>query len=431
MPPGGISKEKQAGRGIDWMYQGTTAKQDETKAEEEAFLLGREFNPSNAKSGDLAIGAESTGMNRVVGGLEPVRSTNDASYNASQTAGWKEDFQTRHEDPMYMVNQTQREKERDRRRKQELFARTTTVAEGTMNRKQRSDRGRKRSRSKKLERRERSSSISASSSEDERRRRRKKKKRKKRRHRQRSRSRSSDSDDSRYSHGRNRKRDRRERCMSRSRSPSYERKSRRHERDLSSRDRHSQRDRNRNRNRSRSRSTNSERHDRIPQREYDEKKNKDRRSNNHDEEERKGTRNEKNEHSSTEAKVFGLIGSKARRPKEQSGNQSQSHGPDKNKLSKTHQEKEEARNRHSRRATRRDHDTKMSNEERAAALASMQSDADVRIASLSKASASEKVDLHDEEIQRRMREGSKDVSSFVHDMVMKAHSVSNDNHRNT
>jgi hypothetical protein len=165
MPPGGINNEKQAGRGIDWMYQGTTARQEETKAEEEAFLLGKEFNPSNAKSGDLAIGSESTGMNRVVGGLGSVdRSTNiDTSYNnASQTAtaaaaGWKEDFQTRHEDPMYMVNQTQREKERDRRRKKELFARTTTttVTDGTTNRKRRSERGRKRSRSKKLERRER------------------------------------------------------------------------------------------------------------------------------------------------------------------------------------------------------------------------------------------------------------------------------------
>ena len=68
----------------------------------------------------------------------------------------------------------------------------------------------------------------------------------------------------------------------------------------------------------------------------------------------------------------------------------------------------------------------MTEEEKRAKLNAMQNDGNDRAERLSKAKNVEKVDLHDEEIQRRMKEGSKEVSTFVQDLVMKTHGIHGD-----
>jgi hypothetical protein len=137
---------------------------------------------------------------------------------------------------------------------------------------------------------------------------------------------------------------------------------------------------------------------------------------------------EKDEHSSTKPKLYGLLGSNSNnRTSTTKNSNNQSLGPDGKLLAKKRREKDEARHRYRRGGQGQNQDSKMSHEERLAALDAMQEDASNRTAYLSKASAIKKVDLHDEEIQRRMREGSKEVSSFVQDMVMKSNSLSNEN----
>merc|ERR1712110_305723 len=87
------------------------------------------------------------------------------------------------------------------------------------------------------------------------------------------------------------------------------------------------------------------------------------------------------------------------------------------------QEKEEAVRRNRYRRRYRDNQKNMTEEEKRAKLYAMQNDGNDRAERLSKATNAEKVDLHDDEIQRRMKEGSKEVSTFVQDLVMKTHGI--------
>lgn len=403
-------------RGMDWMYQSAAAKEEQQKADNEAYLLGQEYNPHNVKSGDLTVGNEAVGISRIVDNIGTVHRYSGGNGNDSDN----ESFQKRHEDPMFMVNQTRKDREREIQKKKELFEKAAAeVREKRYGRREDSRSNIKTSRSTTTGRRERGRSLSYSSSssyssEDERRRRKKKtdKKRKKRRHR--SYSSHEEEDDERY-HRKSRKHSRRrERSVSYSRSHSPERKSssRSHHK-RSRRERSHSHDRH-NKDRKRDNNKNyEEKEDRRSRRE---------RSHSHDghiEDRRRDNNGHDGEREEGQPKVFGLINSKAAPPNRSSN---QSLGPDEKLLARKSKENEEARNRYRRRGN---HDTKMTHEERQAALEAMQSDANKRISYLSKASEAKKVDLHDEEIQRRMREGSKDVSTFVHDVVMEVHGFSN------
>ena len=384
-------------RGIDWIYEGTASKNEQKRAEQEDFLLGKEYNPSNVKNGDLTLGNESVGLSKIV------KSVDNRSYDNTRRPERNEGFHMRHEDPMFMVNQTRREKEKSQRKKKELFETTASSLRGEKKKKgRRSD---KRSRSKR-EPRGRSYSVSSSDDEGERRRRRKKKDKRRKRKR---RSYSSDSEDSKNRRRRQRKHDRRDRSISRSRSSSPERKYRKHKHDVV-KERSSRRDRSRSRSYDRNRKLTSSRHDDGSERNKGRKK--DYKTKRHNEENDESGK----QSSPTQQKSYGLIS--VGKPVASSRKESCSLGPDEELLAKKRQEKEDVRNACKRRG-RNHNDTKMSAEERAAALDTMLSDANQRDAYLSKASATKKVDLHDEEIQRRMREGSKEMSSFVQDMVMK------------
>lgn len=402
-------------RGIDWMYQGPASKEDQQKADEEAYLLGKEFNPTNIKTGDLAIGNESSvGISRIVDNIAHHRNDNDE--RGGNSTGWNQNFSMRHEDPMFMVNQSRREKEKDQRKKRELFEKAA-AAVGNKRSSPSKREGGSNSRSSNRRHRERSSSI-VSSSDDARRRRRKKKDKKHKKRKHKSYHSSSDSDDNdtnhhHHRHRRNHKHRKRGRSRSYSMSPSPERRSRKHkkyhrrERSQShDNDVHYERQKHSSRH---ERSQSNERH-----------RNKEVKGHGHN------NNNRENDPSSIhQPKVYGLISSSGISSSSKDHGKNKSLGPDEHLLAKKMKEKEDARNRYKRRDRHNDNDY-MTKEERQAALDTMQTDANKRIEYLSKSSTTEKPNLHDEELSRRMNDGSKDVSSFVHDVVMQTHGFSND-----
>ena len=364
------------------MYETSSAKEEQKKAEEEAFLLGKEYNPQNVKAGDLAAAGNksSVGMSNVIENLSSTR-----SRGSSKQAGNSKDFIMKTEDPMFMVNQTMKEKQRDRLKKQELFEKADAAVEREKSRRT-NDRHRSRQRVRSYSR-----SQSTTRSDDERRRRRKKdKKRKKKKHR--SYSSHSDSEDShRHSrrHRRSKKRrkyDRRERSRSLSQSRSPERKPRSRKKDRS-------------RIQDPTTSSGDENYIREQKEEFSTVSNKE---------------DHNQTHSTDEAKPYGLLNAKGEKLTHAKNT---SLGPDEALFAKKRQEKEDARSRYKNRTSR----PKMSHEERKAAVDEMAANASQRTILLTKASELKKVDLHDEEIQRRMKDGSKDSSSFVHDMVIEAH----------
>ncbi len=383
-------------RGIDWMYQGAASKSEQRKAEEEDYLLGKEYNPSNVKTGDLAVGNESVGMTKIVESVD-----NRSEFSANQF-GRNEGFHLKHEDPMFLVNQTRREKEKLQRKKKELFDTAASSMRGEKrNKSRRSDKRRK----SKREARERSYSLSSSDEEEERRRRRKKKDKKKKRKRRRSYS--SDSEDSKNRRRKYKKHGHRDRSISRSRGSSPETKSRKHKYGAV-KDRSSRRDRSQSYDRN---------HEFTREENGSERNDCNEKNNNSSERSSEGNDKGAKQSSTAPTKAYGLIsvGRSVACSRKESG----SLGPDEELLAKKRQQEEEVRNQNRKRG-RNHNGTQMSQEERAAALEAMKSDANERGAYLSKASSTKKVDLHDEEIQRRVREGSKEVSSFVQDMVMEA-----------
>jgi len=123
-------------RGIDWMYQGgAAAKEDEIRKNEE-YLMGKEFQPEGKAAGDFAD-LEEGGVNDVIAKKPaaseepvPVAAAAAAPVNAEPTvADRNEAFRMRHEDPMFLVSQTQRQKQTQQDKKRALYERVVGPTE--------------------------------------------------------------------------------------------------------------------------------------------------------------------------------------------------------------------------------------------------------------------------------------------------------------
>jgi hypothetical protein len=398
------NKTKRLDRGIDWMYQGgqtsasaggamTAFEEEQKKKEAEEYLLGKEYNPSNVKSGDFAEAATGTsmGVNKIITATAtvvetaPVESPSQVK-NISAEQEWNTNFHLRYEDPMFMVEQRRKEKERDKEKKRQLF-------EG-VNDQYRSNRGREKEKEMRDgDRYDRKRSRKDTS-----------------RHRDSRRRKRSNSSESMYESRRHlQKRDRKSRHKYHSRSTSRSR----------SRSPYRKRSHRRRRSRSHSydykRSWSRDREDRRA-----------RKSHHYDSRDRRedpsfqSDRNEEKDKSHRgESKQYGLIGASLSKPTDI--------GPDSSLIAKKRREKEEARSRYNRynqgdtREKRR-----LTDEERAAALAEMQQNAKERVSIVSNegTSKSSKSDLYEEEIQRRMQDKVSGAHrSFLEDATVKAHAI--------
>ena len=399
------NKTKRLDRGIDWMYQGgqssgadggamTLFEEEQKKKEAEDYLLGKEYNPSNLKSGDFAEAAtgSSLGVNKIITAAAetvPVE-TQIAMNNVSAEQEWNTNFHLRYEDPMFMVEQRRKEKERDKQKKKQLFEEANDDYYGSrgLERKKENNDGdryeRKQSRKETTRpKSRRKRSYSSESSEDS------------RRHRQR---RDKKRDNRRKYHTRSSSR-------SRSRSP-YRKRSYRHRRSRSRSYDYTKRSWSSDREDRRTRK--SHRHEYRDQREYSSSS--------------KIERNEKHMDSQRggETKQYGLIGASLSKPSDI--------GPDMSLIAKKRKEKEEARSRYRRSYQSDDREKrKLTDEERAIALAEMQQNAKERVSIISSnetASKSKNSDLYDEEIQRRMEEKSSSAHrNFLEDATAKAHAI--------
>mmetsp|Transcript_12249 Transcript_12249/g.14244 ORF Transcript_12249/g.14244 Transcript_12249/m.14244 type:complete len:480 (-) Transcript_12249:52-1491(-) len=455
-----------ANRGIDWMYQGSAGavavEEEQKKADAEAYLMGKEYNRSNVKTGDLAsatAGSDSVGMSKVIGSAVNMATTSTARKYLDNG-----NFQLMHEDPMFMVNETRKGKERDLRKKKELFEKATGKIHGRNKERLvdniKSEKKRSSKREKRSRRRDRSSSLSSYDCHDDRRsgshshhhRKKRKKEKKSKKHRHHSYS-SEDEEYKKRHYKRNKRRERSHSQSSRS-SSSQDRDGKVEAEDYSSRRydhrRHHRRDRHRNdRSRSsiRSRSASRDRHTLRQKND----RNHNQRVGDNDNDNRRQNDNYDPSHSSSpsspsassnaksESKKYGLIGSSSNSNKKdcKDSNSSSNLGPDQNLIAKKRQEKEEARSRYKRNRYNNDHNgtnersrskSTILDEERQAAILQMQSDANDRSIYLSKASNVQKVDLHDEEIQRRMKDRSSsdngvNNTTFVQELI-KSHEPS-------
>lgn len=146
----GKSSATRKDRGIDWMYQGGTAqaKREEEERKNEEYLLGKEFQPSGKAAGDFDD-LETGGVNSVVGNAKmpakqqeqeeppvaleaavPDASAATTSMSAEPSvADRNEAFRMRHEDPMYLVSQTQRQKQSQQDKKRALYERVVGPTE--------------------------------------------------------------------------------------------------------------------------------------------------------------------------------------------------------------------------------------------------------------------------------------------------------------
>lgn len=399
------NKSKKLDRGIDWMYQGgqasgsggtlTAFEEEQKKKEAEDYLLGKEYNPSNMKSGDFAQAASesSVGLNKVIAAAESLPVVTQQFLKKDMTAEqeWNADFHLRYEDPMFMVEQRRKEKERDKEKKKELFGDYHDMNGSKKNH----------------------ASSSATHDEDnydEGHKRRSRRDEKSRHISRRKRSYSSDDsyDSRRYS---SRKRDRQRegkrdhrytsRSRSRSRSPSRDR-----------RHRNSHHPRGWSRSSSRDRS-------------YDHKDVKESRCKRNIRDHRRvdnpsrSDRSDKYDNTDGERKQYGLIGATLSRPSDIA--------PDTSLLTKKRQEKDDARYRNHR-SNRNDFGAKrrLTEEEREKALAEMQEHANQRFGEMNQANLkSNNSDLYDEEIQRRVQ-GHESASqrNFLEETTAKAHAIS-------
>jgi len=435
-------KSNRLDRGIDWMYQGggvgndnqTTAFEEEQKEKEkEEYLLGKEYNPSNVKKGDLASAESSVGVNMIItrAAVSASASASSANNTAGVAAGsgqaerndtqdWNSNFHLRHEDPMFLVEQQRKEKKRDEEKKRQLFDSVNDDENDRRFGRRDRDRGRDRDGNgsdRNTLKSEKTRSRRHDYDDDRDRSERKKRKKEKRHDERRRRSCSSESDDARRHHRRDRKHRQRRRkrsvsrSVSRSRSPSP-RKSRdyRPSGESSRRSKHDderhRRDRSRSRSRSRSRDRAQRDRNNSRERRYRHDAGKD--------DERHNDERHNRESAEDKPKGYGLIGSSASKPL------AKDIGPDQSLLAKKRQEKQEARGPYKRRgdSTRHELDRKpsMTEEEREAALRAMQSDASLRSSHISSAKRTSNAELYEEEIQRRQKGGSGNASaSFLRD----------------
>ena len=464
------TKRSRLDRGIDWMYQGSAGagsgekhayEEEQQEKDAEDFLLGKEYNHQNVKSGDFCkVEETAVGVAAIVNNassaaaeteapFQPVRPTPPTQTTNSAAAGpedesqkWNQDFRLKLEDPMFMVSQRKKEKERDEQRKRDLFERVKKEEKPST--KRRKDR---RGSNPPLD-----GDGSESSHRRDRKRRKKKHKRKHHRRKQsRSRSRSHtsrDDEDSRnehqYSRTRSSRRDdrrSRRRTMSPSRSRSYSH-SPDSSRPRSGRRYHSTRRSGRDRSpsyeRSRSRDSGGPHRYRSHQR-----RSRSRSKSNHSERniykrgEAPKRRNQVENGPRSEQQSRGSQ-SNGRPVSNDSAGHSRSLGPDPKLLAKKRQEKEAARNRYRRQGSSRvadehegrSHHSKLSREERNAAIRDMQSDAGSRRSRLAKVAVqpSQNSKLLDDE--RRMRESKgrnfRDSGNFLTEMERKVNGIDTD-----
>jgi hypothetical protein len=396
------NRTKRLDKGIDWMYQGgqtsgsaggamTAFEEEQKKKEAEEYLLGKEYNPSNLKSGDFAEAATGTssGMNKIIASsaeILPVE-TQTQVKNISAEQEWNTNFHLRYEDPMFMVEERRKEKEREKEKKKQLFEEA--------NDNYYVNRGRERGKEKRDgDRYHHKRSRKDTARHDSR--------------RKRSHSSGRSEDSRRYRQKRDRKKDSRRAYHSRSNSRS--------------RSRSSYRNRSHRRKRSRSRSYDDYRRSWRPDHEDQRTRESYHRSYRDQKEDPSSPseRHEKQDDSHRgKSKRYGLIGASLSKPSDI--------GPDISLIAKKRKEKEEARSRyfrHNRSDAMKKH--KMTDEERTIALAEMQQDANERISVVSNgaASKSNKSDLYDEEIQRRMQGKTfKTHRNFLEDATAKAYAI--------
>jgi len=390
-------------RGIDWMYQqGTStelAKEDATKKAEE-YLLGKEFVGEGAVQGDFHDGNQKEGIHSALSKKEPPVATSEiaqkkdvttSSYGPAQDSVQfrNENFRMRVEDPMFAVSQREREKKDQRDKTSALYDRVVGPAGS-------SD--------------DDSSTDSRKRSKKDRKRRKKKKKKKSSRSRR-------DYDDKERSSRRRRRRSRsRSRSRSRTRSRSRSRSNDRHQRysrdndSLSDGSYHRRRDRYDDRHNDRYRDSDRKSHhrDRNHRRDYDDNRDyrsrrdgyrkndysrRDRRERDYD---RASSNPEKasppKDDRSKKMDGYGLKGGSVKT------SANRDIGPSKELLRKKREEQQNLRNRNMQIGRSR---SKMTGEERAAALREMQSDARKREDRMEKKASYRKGDDDDDRSSER------------------------------
>ena len=164
-----LAGKKTLDRGIHWMYEGQNkeseiAKEDEAKKAEE-FLLGKEYVPEGAPKGDLDDGAANEGVNAVVAAASEKK---DESYYGPTVAERNEAFRVQLEDPMFAVSKQYYDRKQEHERKKELYEKVTgkTAVDKTEKKRKKDDRKRRKKERKreKRSRRERSYSSERSDS---------------------------------------------------------------------------------------------------------------------------------------------------------------------------------------------------------------------------------------------------------------------------
>jgi hypothetical protein len=387
-------KSNRLDRGIDWMYQGgprsdgkpSAYEEEQKRKEQEDYLLGKEFNPDNAKKGDLAVAESAVGVNvvltRTAGNQIDETLLAKEKIHHNDVQDWNSNFHLRHEDPMFFVEQQRRAQVEHQEKKQRLLEKVNND-EG---RHHRGDNYRKR----RGRDREDNGRISYSSESEDRKHRRKERKRRHRSRKRRERSRSMSSE---LRHSRRYRED----DDSERKKVRYDRHTRKH------------RTRSYSRSRSRSRSIDDSCRGKMNDKEFQAKEN---------------VTMSYGTASDQIRKSFGLIGSTT--PVSTSDL-----GPDKMLLAKKIQEREEAKSRYTHRGgsiKRKDngHDTrKMTQEEREKALNDMQVDASKRMNHISKSQLVSNSDLYEDEIKRR-RERSVASTNFLHDIARQSHGIDQD-----
>ena len=444
-------------RGIDWMYQGSAGsgerhafEEEQQQKDAEDFLLGKEYNDNvqHKKGGDFCNAEEASGgvaavltnASAVAESTQRHVRTNEAPLQTpipsvkepeDESREWNKEFRLKLEDPMFQVSQKRKEKEREEQRKRDLMERVKRD-EPSVKRQRRDRRGR--------DERSQNSSDDTSFHRRDRKRRKKKHKKRKHRHRKRSRSRSPyDEEEEHYyssARGNSRRDDRRSRqasYSSRSRSYSHSSDSRprspgrryhpkRRRQDRSPSD---ERSRSKDRYRSQQRRSRSRSNSKPSQRNMYEREHYERRH-----------QGEIDPRSETPSR--GCHSNNGGRPiSNRSAGNSRSLGPDSELLAKRRQEKEAARNRYRRHGSSRNVDSKesryhskMSREERNAAIRDMQNDAGSRTSRLAQVAVQpgENSKLLDDE--RKMRESKgrnfRGSGNFLTEMERKVNGIDMD-----
>eukprot|EP00978_Attheya_sp_CCMP212_P002916 scaffold6007_cov47-Attheya_sp.AAC.3 len=383
-------KKKGLDRGIDWMYEGGKAldnddsQQEALAKDQEDYLLGKEYTGGGNKGADSGPGSKVTVAGDFVQALSsggPGRSVNAVLESTAAAASEEpvplafvdknEEFRLRHEDPMYMIEQKRLAQSADATKKKALFDRVMGNGMGRPVKKRDhssddndddddEEAGRRRDKDRSSRKRER---------KEER-----KRDRKSRHHRDRDdrhrRSNSRDRHEDRHSRKRHRH-DRKAREYSRSRSRE------RYDRDDGDRDRHRHASQSRSRSRDREYSRKkrgSSRDDRgrrsrsfspTNDRGYQERH----RHHHHDRDDRKDPPSPQ-KNSTYRPTGYGLVGGTSSNVKVTTNEL----GPDRALLAKKRQQEQEAQNARRRKEQRRP----MTNQEKAEALRAMQQDATTR-----------------------------------------------------